>query len=308
MVQGEESWRTESGRQLAENVFAALSEGRRLDDLGLPESDGRVDLRGLTLPDRPGYPSLTLRDVRLTGLDLTRSRLPHLRLHNCQVDDCVFDDATMPDLRMWGSRILSSSLARANLRNVTVAGTGPGTPANSIESVDFSGADMSEASINEAVVSSCTFAYANLDRARFVRARLTDCVFRGPLTEVLFDSRPIDGRAIAPFTRVDLSEAHLDLTEFHSCEFVDPVFPSDPDEVLIVPNFGRVGPAALDRLADDDSEAAGDLRVIINGALTQDGASPDSTWLLAVRDLEDWPSGGHLLDLAKVVFGHGDGS
>ena len=220
----------------------------------------------------------------------------------------MFDDATMPDLRMWGSRILSSSLARANLGNVTVAGTGPGTPVNWIESVDFSGADMSEASINEAVVSSCTFAYANLDRARFVRARLTDCVFRGPLTEVLFDSRRIDGRAIAPFTRVDLSEAHLDLTEFHSCEFVDPVFPSDPDEVLIVPNFGRVGPAALDRLADDDSEAAGDLRVIINGALTQDGASPDSTWLLAVRDLEDWPSGGHLLDLAKVVFGHGDGS
>ena len=302
MVQGEESWRTESGRRLAENVFAALSEGRGLDDLGLPESDGRVDLRGLTLPDRPGYRILTLRGVRLTGLDLTGSRLSNLRLNNCQIDDCVFDEAMMPDLRMWSSRIVNSSLARADLRNVTVAGIQPGAPANWLEAVDFSGADMSEASITEAVLTSCTFAGANLDRARFVRAWLTDCLFRGALTEVLFDSRPVDGRAIAPFTRVDLSGARLDHTEFQSCEFVDPVFPSDPDEVLIVPNFGQVGPAALDRLAGDDSEAARNLSVIIKGALTQDGASPESTWLIAVPDLGRWPSGDALLPLARQVL------
>lgn len=43
-------WRTPDGERLAEEVFSRLLGGKRLDDLGLGECDGRVDLRGIATP------------------------------------------------------------------------------------------------------------------------------------------------------------------------------------------------------------------------------------------------------------------
>ena len=43
-------WMTDDGKTLSEEIVARLLAGRPLTELGLGEHDGRVDLRGLPMP------------------------------------------------------------------------------------------------------------------------------------------------------------------------------------------------------------------------------------------------------------------
>jgi uncharacterized protein YjbI with pentapeptide repeats len=298
-----ERWQTAAGQQLAEAVFGRLAGGQGLDGLDLPRHDGRVDLRGLVHPGRPEPAAIVMRDVSISDLDLSGCRLPHLRLFDCELRNCRFDDGSLEDLRVWRSRLSACGFSRAKLNDLAVSGPDAGRDRSVFASVDFAESTLTNASLNEADFRLCSFADADLAETRFVRCGMTDCRFSGPMNEVIFDSRPLDGQAVVPFVRVDLSAARLDMCEFFSCEFVDSAFPEDPDGVLIVPRFGEAGPAALARLAEDGSEAADDLREIIQDALSPLGASPGSTWLIAMRDLEDWPSGDELAALAEEIFG-----
>ena len=119
-------WRSEAGTALAEEVVARLVSGRKLDELELDTIDGRIDLRGLSVPAAARLRRfetkrwfvetlgnlVTLRKVRLVGLDLTDSRLENLRFHGVAIVGCRFDRARCRDWRMWATSVTECSFRR----------------------------------------------------------------------------------------------------------------------------------------------------------------------------------------------------
>src|SRR6266568_4499928 len=102
-------WNTVEGQKLGQEVVARLVLGQPLDKLPLGRHEGRIDLRGLSLPaqrplrrvtSRVGAQSLSavelegvlvLRGVILEGLDLSGSRLKALSLFDSKIARCRFD-------------------------------------------------------------------------------------------------------------------------------------------------------------------------------------------------------------------------
>lgn len=91
------------------------------------------------------------------------------------------------------------------------------------------------------------------------------------------------------------------MCEFDGCRFVDSTFPVDAD-VRVIANFPAVGQRALDALRGDPSQAAKDLKAIIDHALHGPPLEPDAVYLLNRRDLRGYPAGEALIELADRLL------
>jgi hypothetical protein len=108
-------WRTQDGKERAEEIFGRLLAGSRLDDLRLGEHDGRVDLRGIGAPpperlktlEKNGWVIaqlgglLKFESVKLADLDFSGGLLEGFRFFNTTINNCRFDGARCHDWRLW---------------------------------------------------------------------------------------------------------------------------------------------------------------------------------------------------------------
>jgi hypothetical protein len=185
----------------AKEIWNRLRKGRSLDGLGLPMKEGRLDPSEFSAPQpRTEWYSdsrfsfgllrgmLDLRRITWRNLDFRGADLCHLRFDRCLVDDCIFDECDCRDWRLWGSRISRCSFRGADLRESALGNTTRGW--NIWEDVDFSGADLRDTTYTAGEFARCQFGDAKLTKVDFGGMSFRDCVFEGPLDEVLFDAEP----------------------------------------------------------------------------------------------------------------------
>jgi hypothetical protein len=153
-------WVTAAGRERAEEAVACLVAGRPLAGLGLGEVDGRADLRGLPAPvprrlrrfEAAGWfveelgELVTLRGVRLEGLDLRGAQLQSFRFFGSVMADCRLDGANCQDWRMWDTHVADSSFSGVSLKDAAVGPWHDGK-GNSWRRISFAKADFRVASV-----------------------------------------------------------------------------------------------------------------------------------------------------------------
>src|SRR5262249_12824946 len=125
------------GRTLAlvitqhQELWRRLARGQALRDLGLPQREGRIDLRGLVAPEvtsgrqvRIGgleaeiiHGITEINKATWDGIDFSGARLHHLRLFDCSIRDCIFDGSSCKDWRAWGTTLSNTTFRSADLRD-----------------------------------------------------------------------------------------------------------------------------------------------------------------------------------------------
>jgi uncharacterized protein YjbI with pentapeptide repeats len=319
-------WASDAGQARAQAIVARLRSGKSLGRLGLAVHDGRTDLRGLPLPDPVASKEtkvgrlvasqvdglVELRDRRLAGLDLSGARLRSLRLFGCQIDNCRFDGADLEDWRLWDSEIRDSTFCGADLRGSALGSWHDGKR-NRWQHVDFSRATLLSTALLTADFTDCNFAHAELKGVQFSQCNLSGCRFEGALVGVLFDGRGLPGRPAPRELNCDFSRTTFSDVEFLGFRLTRVLLPDDPDLVL-VPNFERIGHRIAAALADDQSLPARQLRGVITNWLKGLAAATPRCAQTAVvlnrRDWRDW--GGSPLDalaerlVADAQNEHGD--
>ena len=116
-------------------IWDRLVEGKPLDGLRLETRDGRIDVRGLALPEptvlrRFQFHGTTLaatdafivHGVKWRNLDFTGSRLAGLRLMHGLVENCRFDGCNLQGVRIWATSFRDVSFKGANLRGSVLGG------------------------------------------------------------------------------------------------------------------------------------------------------------------------------------------
>ena len=197
---------------------SGCSAGRPLTDLGLAVREGRVDLRGLPLPEPSRLDrfelgdwfveelggTLAFRDVRLDGLDLGGARLGRLRFEASALSNCSFQDADCREWRLWGTTVIDCDFAGANLRDAAV-GTGFDRRGarNEWRAVSFAGADLRVGAAQSADFLDCDFSLAKLVNVTFAQCRFERGRFRGPMSRIVFDGRPLGPDRPAPAAMVE---------------------------------------------------------------------------------------------------------
>jgi uncharacterized protein YjbI with pentapeptide repeats len=241
-------------------IWDALAHGRQFGDAGVPEIDGRHDLRNLRIAEpiavettRTPLADVTvmgglteIRGAKWQSIDFSDSVLPGLRLFDCQIRNCVFDRCRMTDLRVWDTDFGDVSFRAADLRGAALAGPSEkGDKKDTYHDVDFTAADMRGAVYGPVEFLRCKFNRAKLNKADFHLSTFTDCSFEGELRDVMFYRIGFRGERFPPneMKRVDLRRAKLRWSEFRGLDLDEVLFPEDDDHIVIE-NF----PATLDRL------------------------------------------------------------
>lgn len=307
-------WVTAAGRELAEEAVACLVAGRPLDGLGLGEVDGRADLRGLPAPvarrlrrfEAAGWFAeelgglVTLRGVRLEGMDLRGAQLQSFRFFGSVVADCRLDGANCQDWRMWDTRVADASFAGASLRDAAVGSWHDGR-GNSWRRVSFAKADFRVGAATGAVFAECDFSAARLAKVQFEQCSITGCRFSGRLSGVVFDGRRLERRPEPGPLEADFTGAVFEDVEFLGLDLSGVILPDDPD-LRLIRKDRCVMERALALLGADDSLPARMLRGEFTNGLRsiRDTAVPERT----VFNRRDYVvSGGQeLADLAERVL------
>lgn len=192
-------WETPDGEQRAEEIFARLLSGSRLDDLKLSEYNGRLDLRGITAPlperlktfEKRGWVVaqlsglLTFEGVKLTDLDFSGARLESFRFFNSMVNNCRFDSVQCRDWRLWAVDVTDTSFVGADLRNAVLGARHEGR-GNLYRRVNFSGANLRSIICPAATFEDSDFGDAQITKVDFQSTGFIRCRFAGLLREVMF--------------------------------------------------------------------------------------------------------------------------
>lgn len=242
-------------------IWDRLYQGKSLDDLNIKQKDGRMDLRGLALPDPMVIrryqapkasiseiePSAVFQGIKWRNLDFTGSKFNSLRLFDCEIHGCQFEKCQLQDLRLWGTRISESSFKGANLKKSALGGV-KDRKRNIYSDVDFSEADLRETVYKAAVFERCIFRNSKLVKIDFQTSTFTDCLFEGELRDILFYGRGFQGEAFPPneMVNVDFSQAKLRQVGFRGLVLDRVKMPHD-EEHIVIPSL----PKALDRMIDD---------------------------------------------------------
>jgi uncharacterized protein YjbI with pentapeptide repeats len=293
-------WRDGAGAERAAAVLERLQRGLPLNDLGLDEHEGRLDLRGLALPEprsvrhlvagssvveeKAGY--FEVREARWERLDLSHAALDSLRAAGLRASDCRFAAASMRGIRLWAAEIDACSFDGANLRDAGLGGWSPGRGGNRFARSSFRGADLRETDCPTAAFEDCDFSGARLDKVEFGASRFERCRFAGPLREVIFARSDLvdTGNGLE---RVDLGnelrdcdfrDAVLFWCDFRELDLRSVMLPSDP-ELIVVHHYGCVVERLLSQFEGDWSPAALALR----GKLDH-----DRKWLHPDREVGLW--------------------
>jgi uncharacterized protein YjbI with pentapeptide repeats len=242
----------------AAQVWARLVRGGTLQDLGLSTVGGRIDLRGLNVPE----PSVVrqfvtagaelselggltvIRGGRWQDIDFTKANLNDLRFFDSQIENCVFERARCKDWRLWGSSVVGTTFRAADLRESALGGVEMGKR-NSYRGVDFTKADLRGTAHFSADMIDCVFSDTKLANVDFAGTVFVDCRFEGDLSDVLFYARAFRGEAYPrnEMRGVDLRRARLHFVGFRGLDMNTVLWP-EGDEHILLDDY----PAALDRL------------------------------------------------------------
>lgn len=224
--------------------------GRSLDSLGLPQVEGRIDLRGLNAPDPTVSGTSAFADYEIADLsglteingiewkdlDFTGSRLAELRLMNATIRNCVFDQAYCQGWRAWSTHVQNASFAGADLRGSQMGAPYQGR-ASRYEKADFTKADLRGASFPSMELEGCLFLQSKFKKLNFNGSSLSNCVFEGTLADVSFyregmnvDAPPTIAREMA---NVDFSRAKFRWVEFRGYDLDRVKFPADDGHIVV---------------------------------------------------------------------------
>lgn len=282
-------WEIPEGQGRAEEAIARLLSGRALAGLGLGEVDGRVDLRGLSVPiprrlrrfevagwfaeERGGL--VQLQGVRLERLDFSGAQLQSLRFQDSEIVDCLFDGANCRDWRLWGTEVSGCGFRKADLREAAV-GTWQEGRRNAWRRVDFSGADFRVAASWMAIYEDCDFSGAKLAKVKFEQCTLTRCRFAGELRDVVFDGRGLtDRQAPPPMDKVDFSGATFRQVEFMGFDLDGAALPDNRD-IRLLRRARCVARRGVEMLDGDDRIEARMLRAMFENQLRGPGTDHEA--------------------------------
>jgi fluoroquinolone resistance protein len=251
-------------------IWNRLLQGKSLDGLSLETKDGRINLRGLALPDPSVIrkyqmanstvweiePAAVFRRVKWQDLDFSSSKLNGIRLFDCEIRNCLFEKSQLKDLRVWSTVVTESSFIGADLRKAALGGVQDGKR-NTYLNVDFSEADLRETAYRAASFERCVFRNTKLVNVDFQTSTFTDCVFEGELRDVLFYRRGFNGEAFPPneMVNVDFSRAILRDVGFRGLSLDRVRLPEDSEHILIK-NFVSALDKAIDALKGQEDGTA----------------------------------------------------
>jgi uncharacterized protein YjbI with pentapeptide repeats len=271
-------WEAPQARRHAAAAMAALLSGRRPSEVGFPDVQGRVDLRGLVVPEPAELrrwstmgmglfvlervaDTINLPVIGLRSVDFGEAFLPHVRFNGASLANCSFDGAHLPDLRTR-----DATFDRCSFRAADLAGAAVG-PGSRFQSCHFGGARLRGVQANEAAFTACEFGEADLLEDDFNHTVFDGCHFAGLVKEVRFraDSWHLDDvtrRAIPPdhdcVRNCDFSQAQLRSVSFEHLNLKGVRFPDD-DAHLALADVRCVLLRLRHNLAGDASRAAHQL-------------------------------------------------
>ena len=231
-------------------IWDRLLSGKPLDGLNLEMRDGRIDIRGLDLPEPTvlrrfqfrGYAmqqvdSSIIHGARWRNLDFSNSKLAGLRLMRGLIENCRFDKCNLQSVRIWATSFREVSFKGANLRGSVLGGAHEGVR-NTFTGVDFSEANLTGTIYQAAGFERCTFCNAKLAKIDFQTSTFTDCRFEGELDDVIFYPRGFKGEDYPPneMVNVDFSRARLRHVGFRRLMLDRVRLPND-DEHIVLRNF-----------------------------------------------------------------------
>jgi uncharacterized protein YjbI with pentapeptide repeats len=266
-------WRSEAGARLTTAVLERLRSVRPLEDLPLDRHEGRLDLRGLTIPTPERsrraqvgrYFVEELDDLLeiaqpLEQLDFSGAVLDHLRFFEARIDDCLFEGTRCRDWRLWATDVTETSFRGADLRKSALGGWHE-QRGNVYVGCDFSAADLRDAECRAAEFVDCVFDHTRLDEVDFGSSAFVRCRFAGELREVIFYDHGFQTGKPTPneMRDVDFTDAELHWVEFRGLDLSQVRLPESPNH-LIVDHY----PCVLRRAVDELASAAtpGALRLL----------------------------------------------
>jgi uncharacterized protein YjbI with pentapeptide repeats len=261
-------------------AWQRLVNGSSLTGMSLPGKDGRIDLRGLALPEpkviqrwqRPLAdiaqiePNGIFRHAKLQDLDLSGGELTSVHFVESEIRNCRFDRCDLRGLRLCATTISESSFRGANLRDTalgaaTVQGPYRGRR-NTFLEADFTEADLRGTIYVAAAFEHCAFRNAKLLKVDFGTSTFTDCKFEGELKEVLFWRSDLSTRGFAEdafppneMKGVDFSHARLRDVEFRGLNLDQVRLPND-GEHMIIENFAEVLDKLIGALKQEGDQTA----------------------------------------------------
>jgi uncharacterized protein YjbI with pentapeptide repeats len=261
-------------------VAFRLVTGGSFQDIDTGIVDGRVDLRGFSLPPPSVINRIELgrlsgaildgviwvRSNRWEDLDLSFSILPNLRFVQSTLFNCVFENADCRDWRFWECAIARSRFVDCDMRDSLIGSSD--VPHNTWTGVTFDHVDFRGAVMLSAEFRDCDFVQNNFESVQFNGCLFDSVRFSGLLKDVRFDSRAIPNQRpdLGPMTAVDFSAATLADVEYWGCRFLHVEFP-DNSGVIVFPNAAEVARRQLEQIRGDDSEVARRLRVLLENRL-----------------------------------------
>jgi uncharacterized protein YjbI with pentapeptide repeats len=268
-------WATPHGSALATEVFRRLARNRDIAPI-VERHDGRLDLRGIRLPDPTTTTSEErtllrrmfrldrrsavhqLRKATVANIDFSYAELPRIMFMACEIRDCRFERADVEDGGLWECRVTDTSFEGANLRSVVLGGRGypPAHPPTPYDRVSFASADLRDAVPGAADFTDCDFSGARIDKLEFEGCTFVRCRFAGRLSDVIWaaaDDR--DPRRRGSLVDVDMSATVLTFCAFRGLDLSDVKLPAAPEHIVFE-NFACAIKRALAALhgTDDPNE------------------------------------------------------
>lgn len=223
-------------------IWDRVIEGRPLVGLEIGEIDGRLDLNSIA-PAR-AVPT-RIEGVAWDSLHFTRCDLNNLRLLNCTITNCVFQQCNCESWRVWASTVSASQFRVSDLRSSSLGAELDGKR-TLYRDVEFDSSDLRDTSHSGVDYSSCRFSRCRIKKVDFGKSSFMNCSFIGELREVVFNSPWGAPRPDVEIRNLDLTQARLRYTAFHSLDLDSVRFPED-DEHIICENY----PAILDELLEE---------------------------------------------------------
>ena len=259
-------WNTPEGSDLQWEALLWVANGGDLPaGFGLTD-DGRLDLRGLWVPEpvelakivRPGSSfdvTLTSGRMMIEGrrwedIDFSYSYMPDLWVTDSAFTNCLFDDAVFRGSRIWDTDATDCSIQRADLREVAIGTSTVPTHETRWRNIDFTKAVLRGALFSGCRMDNVTFENAQLNKASFQQCGMSRVTFAGKMREVEFDFRPLKdvpapGKLVdSNFTRAVMWDVRIIGVYLENTHF--------PDDVRIVHNYPLVGLGAIEWIMDND--------------------------------------------------------
>jgi uncharacterized protein YjbI with pentapeptide repeats len=278
-----------SSDSVKKEAWKRLVDGESLKGLPISKKNGRVDLRGIELPEpkilerwqtalanvERFEPNGIFYSTNLQNLDFTGSKLSSLHFSDCEIRNCCFDHCNLRGLRLRATTIGECSFQGADLSGTplgvaSVTGPFAGRP-NSFFEVDFSDADLRGTVYVAAAFRRCNFGNAKLARIGFGTSTFADCKFAGELREVQFWRSDLFARgypddAFPPneMVDVDFRRARLRDVEFRGLT-LDHVQLPDDEEHIVIRDFAKVLDQLIGALKTEGDQTAKILVAYLGG-------------------------------------------